>query len=373
MFLKNLKYKSKKVVITGGHHTSAIPVIREILRRDPKVEIYWFGHKYSMKGDINTTLEFRQINGMGIKFFSLQAGKFYKTYNVFRLAKIPLGFLRAFILLLQIKPNMILSFGGYLAVPVIIAGYILKIPSITHEQTMVAGYANKLISKITKKIMLSWSESEKFYPKEKSVLTGIPLRKEIFKSSSSKFEVNSGLPTIYVTAGKTGSHKINLLIKDSLPEILGIVNIIHQCGDHSYFKDYDTLKIIAENLKDQPGKYIPVKFVLDDEIGEVFNLCSMVISRAGAHTISEIIALEKPALLIPIPWVSHNEQLVNAKVVSKAGLAEIIEEKNLSIEIFIQKVEHMLKNIHDYKIKDNSINVIKDAEIKITDLVFKYL
>ncbi|EKD95413.1 MAG: hypothetical protein ACD_24C00494G0005 [uncultured bacterium] len=372
-YLGSVNPKTKRIVITGGHHTSAIPVIKEIWRRNANVEIYWFGHKYSMKGDKNTTLEFRQITSLGISFFALQAGKVYKTYNIFRLVKVPLGFLHAFILLMQIKPNLILSFGGYLAVPVVIAGYILKIPSITHEQTMVTGYANKVISKFARRIMLSWVESEKYYPKNKTVLTGIPLRKEIFVSSSNNFEVNKQLPTVYVTAGKTGSHKINLLIKESLPKLLDMANIIHQCGDHSYYKDFDILLEEAKKYKNKSGKYLPVKFVLDDVIGEVFSLSKLIISRAGAHTISEIVALEKPSLLIPIPWVSHNEQVINAGLVKSAGLGEIIEEKQLSVELFIRKVEQMLLKIDNYKIKDKSFGVIRDAEIKITDIVFKYL
>ena len=128
-----------------------------------------------------------------------------------------------------------------------------------------------------------------------------------------------------------------------------------------------------EEYKNKSGKYLPVKFVLDDVIGEVFSLSKLIISRAGAHTISEIVALEKPSLLIPIPWVSHNEQVINAGLVKSAGLGEIIEEKQLSVELFIRKVEQMLLKIDNYKIKDKSFGVIRDAEIKITDIVFKYL
>ena len=373
LYMISTNPKKRKLVITGGHHSSAIPVIKEIWRRDPTVEIYWFGHKYSMKGDKNPTLEYRQITGMGIRFFALQAGKVYKTYNILRLAKVPFGFLHAFVLLIKIRPNLVLSFGGYLAVPVVLASYFLKIPSITHEQTVVAGYANKVISGFAQKIMLSWLESEKFYPRNKTVLTGIPLRKDIFTSASSKFNVNTQLPTIYVTAGKTGSHKINMLIRDSLPKLLYLVNIIHQCGDHSYYKDYDILEREAEVYRAAPGKYIPAKFVLDEEIGEVFKLSALVVSRAGAHIISEILVLEKPSLLIPISWVSHNEQNINAGVVKKAGLGEIMDEKDLTVENFSQKIELMLKNISSYKVKNGNVRIIKDAESKIADIVFSYL
>ena len=135
-----------KIVITGGHHSSALPVINNLRERFSDVEIYWIGHRYSMKGDINPTLEYKEITDLGIPFFDLKAGKLYKTYNLGRLLKIPLGLVQATFLLLKIRPDVILSFGGYLAAPVVIAGNALRIPSLTHEQTVTAGYSNKLIS-----------------------------------------------------------------------------------------------------------------------------------------------------------------------------------------------------------------------------------
>ncbi len=365
-----------KVVITGGHHSSALPVIKELKDRVPDVEILWMGHKHSMKNDVNPTLEYLEITKLGIPFFNLKAGKLYKTYDITRLLKIPFGFFQALFFLLRKRPNIIVSFGGYLAAPVVIAGYLLGIPSVTHEQTAVAGYSNRLISKFAKVIMVSWRKSEKYFPKDKTVFTGIPLREDIFNVKSNSFNINKELPTIYISAGKTGSHLINDIIKDSLESLLSICNVIHQCGDNSVYNDFGILEAKYEDIKNESsGKYNLRKFVFDDEIGEAYSEADLIVSRSGAHTISEIISLEKPAILIPIPWVSHNEQFVNADMVREAGLAEIVEQKNLTPSLLVEKIKHCLSNISLYKLKNkedfkflkkNSAGLIVDEIIKFS-------
>lgn len=360
-----------KIVITGGHHSSALPVIKK-LREQKDIEIYWFGHRYSQKGNKADTLEYKEITSLEIPFFDLKAGKFYKTYDVIRLLRIPFGLIQSFILLLKVKPDIILSFGGYLAVPVVIAGWVLRIPSVTHEQTVVVGYANKLIAYFVKKIFISWKDSEKYFPKDKVIYTGIPIREAIFKSSSNFFDVNKKLPTLYVMGGKTGSHKLNEIIKESLSELLEFCNIIHQCGDSTLYKDYEGLEAFSHNLKNMGGKYYLRKFILENEIGEVFTKADVVVARSGAHTISELLALKKPAILIPISWVSHNEQYKNAQILEEAGLAEIIEEDSLNSEMFIRVVKEFLNNIGRYKIVDSKYEKLikKDsAEIIANELL----
>ncbi len=361
-----------KIVITGGHHSSALPVIKELKNKSPDCEIIWFGHKYSMVGDKNVTLEFREITDLNIPFYHIHAGKVYKTLNLKRLLKVPYGFFHSLYLLNKIKPDVILSFGGYIAVPVVIAGWVLGIPSVTHEQTVVAGYANKVISIFAKRIMVSWKSSEEYFPKNKTVYTAIPLRSEIFEIKSNTFGVNESLPTIYVTAGKTGSVKINEIIKSGLKEFLNITNIIHQCGDHSEYEYYDQLIDEYEKIKDQvPGKYFVRKFIFSDEIGEAYSKADVVISRSGAHTTAELSALGKKAVLIPIPWVSHNEQYENAKILKDDCLATIVDEKNLNKDVLLEAVKEQLNhqvNIQDLK-QDIYLNAGKMIANEVLSIV----
>ena len=342
-----------KIVITGGHHTSALPIISRLLQDHQKIKIFWLGHKHTSKGDKNPTLEFVDITRLGIPFYNLTAGKFYRTYNPFRLVKIPLGFLHAFYLLLTIRPDLVLSFGGYLAVPVVIMAWVLGIPSVTHEQTSVAGWANLVVAKFAKKIMITWPSSQKYFPAHKVVKTGLPLRSELFEPVSSTLILNTNLPTVYVTAGKTGSHKINKAVEDALPDLLKICNVIHQCGDNSVFADFKSLSETYKTIqhdRNVSGHYLLKKFVLSHEIGEIMQKASMLICRGGAHTCLEIVALSKPALIIPIPWVSHNEQFLNAKLLQDSGIAQILEETRLNKDTLFKEVSEMLKNLSSYKI-----------------------
>ena len=345
-----------KIVITGGHHSSALPVISKLKEKYPDVDLYWIGHKYSMMGDKNPTLEYREIKDLGIPFYDLKAGKVYKTFNLKRLLKVPFGLFQALFILVKIRPDIILSFGGYIAAPVVIAGYFLNISSLTHEQTVTVGYSNKLISFFAKKVMISWEDSRKYFPSKKVVYTGIPLRESVFKISSNSFQTKNNLPTIYISAGKTGSHIINETVFGCMEELLSFTNVIHQCGDNSVFED---AKVLGEKYKEIEGKvrgrYFLRKFVLEDEIGEAYMKSDLVVSRSGAHTISEMLALKKPSLLIPIPWVSHNEQYMNADMVRRYGLAEILDQKDLNKDNFIEKIRYCLENKNRYVLKDDCI------------------
>jgi UDP-N-acetylglucosamine--N-acetylmuramyl-(pentapeptide) pyrophosphoryl-undecaprenol N-acetylglucosamine transferase len=366
-----------RILLTGGHHSSAIPVIKELRERDSKIKLYWVGHRRSQKGNKSDTLEYQEIRALNIPFHHLSAGKFHKTFNPFRLAKIPIGFIQAAILLYKINPDVIVSFGGYIAVPVVIMGWVFGIPSVTHEQTVIAGHANKLLSKFSEKILISWETSKKHFPKHKTVYTGIPLRESILESKSNEYKVDNKFPTIYVTGGKTGSHKINMVVRESLNHLLSFCNVIHQCGDNSATRDFEILtKKAAEVEKEKTkGKYILKKYILEEEIGEVFQKATLVVSRAGAHTISELMVLNKPGLLIPIPWVSHNEQYENALMLSNLGLTRILEEKDLDAAALAGEIGVMLSSVDSFRMKEGfAKNLIRDdsAELIVDEILKIY-
>lgn len=341
-----------RLVITGGHHSSALPIINNLREKHPEVEIFWIGHKYAFSDDSHESLEYKDIASLKVPFYNLVAGKFYKSFNIYNLVRLPMGIIYSAKILLKIKPDLILSFGGYLAAPVVISGFFMGIPSITHEQTVTAGYANKLISYFAKKVLVSWKDSIKYFPKSKTIFTGIPLREEIYRINSKEFEFDNKLPVVYVTGGKTGSQKLNEVVMAALPKLLLVTNVIHQCGDYSVTNSYETIYQYYQKIRDVlPGKLLLRKFVESQFIGEVYARSSLVVCRGGAHTVSEMLALNKPALVVPIPWVSHNEQFKNANILKQEGLAEVIEEAELNEEIFVEKVKYMLHNIKTYQLK----------------------
>lgn len=340
-----------KIVITGGHHSSAVPFIHKIQKEHPDIQLLWVGHIHSLKGDSNESLEYKEIIGLNIPFYELQAGKIYRTFSFSSFVKIPQSLFASFRYLRKVKPDLILSFGGYIAAPVVAVGWVLGIPSITHEQTTVVGYANKFISLFASKILISWRDSAKYFPSRKVVYTGLPLRDSVFNVNSNEFDAGNNLPYILVTAGKSGSTKINKALEEALPQLLMFSNVIHQCGDYSVLNDYERLSRTYAKIKNAlTGKYFLRKFIYENEVGEAFAKAKLVVGRSGAHTIAEILALNKPALFIPIPWVSHHEQQNNAELAKKEGLAEILLEKDLTGTALLEKVKYMLRNIPLYKV-----------------------
>jgi UDP-N-acetylglucosamine--N-acetylmuramyl-(pentapeptide) pyrophosphoryl-undecaprenol N-acetylglucosamine transferase len=342
----------KKLIFCGGHHTSSLPLIDSIL--ESKIyDVIFIGRRRAFKDDLNDSLEFLDINKRNLKFYDLKTGKFYgkSPLNILRVFR---GFFHALIILYKEKPNLIISFGGYIAVPVVVAGYLLGIKIITHEQTVVTGLGNKLIAFFANKILLTWPSSLKYFDSRKTEVIGLPLRKALFEKPKKLFEINHNLPTIFITCGKTGSHIINEFILNNLNDLLTNFNIIHQAGDYSVTNDFKNLQFVYENIdKKHKGRYHLFKFMFDEEVLSAFSTCDFVISRSGAHTIYEIIHFQKKAILIPIPWVSYNEQYLNAKIVHNLGLGLILEESSLNLDNFLSYSKRILhKETLEIKSKD---------------------
>jgi len=333
----------KKIVICGGHHNSALVLAEALLKKG--YEVVWLGHKYSMLGDKNPSAEYREVTAKKIPFYEIKAGKFQPKYKFWEnLARIPLGFWQSFWLLHQLKPDLICSFGGYLALPAAYAGWLLGIPVVTHEQTTIFGLANKLIAPLAQKIFVTFPSSLKYFPAKKVVLTGLPVREEIFKNRKKLFHNQN--KTIYFTGGKQGSHSLNEAVFKILPQLLEKFNVIHQCGSTTLFDDIKTAKQIKEK------NYLAKEYFFDEEIGAVLNSADLVVSRAGAHTVYELLRLQKPAILIPIPWSSGQEQLENAQMLQKAGLARVLPQSDLEKGKLREEILSMAEHLKEYQLKE---------------------
>lgn len=357
-----------KIVFCGGHHNSALVVAEELKKRGD--EIYWFGHKYSMIGDKKPSAEFLEVTSRKIPFYEIKAGKMQKNYKFFQnLLRTPVGIWQSYFLLRMIRPDLIFSFGGYLAFPVAMVGFLLKIPIVTHEQTVISGLANRIIAKISKKIFISFPSSEKYFPCQKTVYTGIPLRKEIFFQGKEKY-FDNGKRTIYVTGGKQGSHIINEALFAIIPEVLDKFNIIHQCGSSSLYNDFKEANKIKESLGKKAESYLIKDYFFSEEIGKVFKSADFLISRAGAHTVYEIIALKKPSILIPIPWSTHHEQEKNAELLCTLGLAKVVCQKDLKKNVLWQEILDFDKNLSKYQLKEDFF-LVENSTQKIIEEIDK--
>ncbi len=362
--------KKKKIVISGGHLTPALAVIEELQKRGDW-QIFYFGRPYSTEGDKTPSLESKIIRQKGIKFIPINFGRIqhkFTRYTLLSFLRIPYGFILTFYYLFRLKPDLVLSFGSYVGVTVSFWAWLLAIPVAIHEQTTVFGLANKITSFWAKKIFVSWPKTRKYLSKEKMILTGNPLRQEVFLFNQgiwNAFKLDSKLPLILVTGGNQGSHRINLAVEAILERILSKYNLCHLTGHLQIFNDF---KRLSEKKKELPinlkNRYL-LKEYFTEEWGTILKKADLVVSRAGINTISELLTLGKPQLLIPIPWLPGDEQTKNAQMIKKMGLGEILSQDNLTPESLLEKIESMMKNLKKYQQKPNLAN--RQAARKIVD------
>jgi len=228
----------KRIIITGAHLTPALAIISELKERG-NWQIYYLGRKYTLEGDKTPSAESQVLPQVGIKFIPIPAGRLQRKFTrwtIPSLIRIPLGVIHSFWHLLKIRPDLVCSFGGYVSVPIVFAAWLLGIPSLTHEQTVVVGLANKINALFANKVAISFSDSAQFFPKKKVILTGNPLRQEIFKIGKPLFSLPKNRKTIYITGGSQGASVINQAVLEALPELIKNYNIIHQCGNKEFPK-----------------------------------------------------------------------------------------------------------------------------------------
>ena len=255
---------------------------------------------------------------------------------MFEVVKIFFGFFQSLYYLLKLRPSLIYSSGGYLSVPVVIAGFLLGIPSITHEQTVVSGWANRAISPFVKKILLVHKSSENNFRKDKVEVVGMPVRKELIDPTNCKV-FNPKL--LYITCGKQGSHLINDVIFPLVPELVKDFTVVHQVGANVLTKDLDRARRIKEKLGELANRYHFASYYFAKDSSTYLQSADVVISRAGAHTVYELILLKKKAVIIPLSWVSHNEQNLNAQLAKTETGAIVLEENEINPDLLLSAIK----------------------------------
>lgn len=354
-----------KILMTGGHAgTTGLSLIEEIKKRNPQVDIEWIGVGSALSGSKSNTIEYKIYPKYGVKFYSIDAGKIqtkFTEHTISLLLKIPSSFLKAFLLVFKIKPNLILSFGGSVSYPVILAGKLLRTPVIIHEQTTVTGRANLFGSKFADLIAISHESSRKYFKNKNVVLTGNPISPEINNLVGKKR--NQVVRNILITGGSRGSTWINNAVTPLIPELLKKYNISWQVGE----ANISNIKIRNPRLR-VFGQIDPKNM-----IKEIFE-ADFVISRAGANTISELVALKKPSILIPIPWSFQNEQVENAKYMERSGLAIVLQQKDLNPANLMSKIDYLIDNYQSILEKTKNVESIDlEASTKLSDLILHKL
>ncbi len=354
-----------KILISGGHLGPALALI-DYLKKKIKVDFVYVGKKYDSKHTLS--LEYKEIKKRGIRFYHLSTGRLTRIFNfqlLINALKIPLGIVNAFFILINEKPNSVINFGSYLGFPIGIVAILLRIPLYTHEQTIDPGLTNRILGRFSKKIFVAFEEAKKIFPEKKTLVTGNLIKPSIFKIIKKPFEIKKNKPVIYVTGGSLGSHSINLIIEKILPDLKKNFLIIHQTGSVKEFNDYQRLKKFADR------SYYPKEHFFDDEIGYVYSLADIVISRAGANTLFELIALKKPAILIPLPWSANKEQEKHAQFFEQYQLGLIFHQEDYPKKL-LSLIKHLFNKYQFYRNNFSKlpISLKLNAAEKITKEIF---
>ncbi|MEV5555206.1 UDP-N-acetylglucosamine--N-acetylmuramyl-(pentapeptide) pyrophosphoryl-undecaprenol N-acetylglucosamine transferase [Nonomuraea wenchangensis] len=327
---------------TGGHTYPALTTLSAFQRRGVPHDVLWVGTA--------SGLEARITAEHGIPFKAITTGKLRRRPNLRELGtniadvfRIPVGVFQAIGHAARYLPDVVLSTGGYVAVPIGVAAKLIRRPLVMHEQTTVVGLANRILSRLATRIALSHESSLEHLPasaRAKAVVTGNPVRPELLAGSRAAaydlFGLTFEVPLIYVTGGAQGSKQINTLIAEILPRLLPHAQIVHQCGPN-WIEQMRAVPVPAE-LAD---RYHPVPYV-GAELADLFAAADVVIARSGAGTVSELTAIGKPAVLIPLIPTGGDEQRKNAGYLASAGAARALLEPRPSADQLLAELMPLL-------------------------------
>ncbi len=330
----------KKIVLTGGgtagHVTPNLALVDSLKKND--YSIYYIGRKEKDKPIIEKKL----VENLDIKYYGISSGKlrrYFSIENAKDAFKVLKGTMDAFLVLKKIKPDIVFSKGGFVTAPVIFASKILKIPVIIHESDLTPGLANKLSMGNASAILTSFEETIKYLPNKEGIVTGPPIREELFTGSKEKGKIvcnfKNNKPVLFVVGGSTGAEKINNQIVESLNDITSKFNVIHIVGKGN-----------LKNIKND--NYFEVEYLYDD-LKHCLAYTDFVISRAGSNAIFELLALKKPNILIPLPAKSsRGDQIQNAKVFASKGYSLVLDEENLNNNTLISALDELYTNKEEY-------------------------
>ena len=367
----NLSQNNKNVKImlsgggTGGSVTPLLAMVDLLKREETEYEFFWVGTKDGPEKQL--------VESSGIRFMSIPAGKlrrYLSLKNILDFFNIYLGFWQSCFILLKERPNLVISAGSFVSVPLVWAAWAMHAPVLIHQLDARQGLANKLMAPFAKKVSVTFKKSLADYGK-KAVLTGNPIRKEFIENKISKREaaqkigMRTDKPILLVMGGGTGAGAINDLIIDNISILTKVCQVLHITGKNK------SNKKMTEAMESNPG-YKFFEFLDAFGIIKVFAAADIIISRAGMGTLTELSYIAKPTILIPMPN-SHQEE--NAEIFVKEEAAIVLNQEELNGEILLKNIKKILKdeNLRN-KLRNNIKKVIntecgKDVLMVIKDML----
>ena len=323
----------KRIVLTGGgtagHVTPNLALIPRLL--EAGWEVHYVGEEDGVEQKLVKDIP-------GVTYHRVTCGKLRRYFDVRNFSdpiRVIKGVRQASKLMKRLNPNIVFSKGGFVSVPVVYGARLNKVPVVIHESDMTPGLANKLSAPFAKLVLCTFPEAAKLMG-DKGVYTGTPIRPEILSGSREKglrtFGFSDGRPVLMVTGGSSGAQAINKVVREALPKLLDSFQVLHLCGPGN-----------ADEALEGTAGYVQCEY-LDREMADAYACANILVSRAGSNTLCEILALRKPALLIPYPkGASRGDQIVNARSFEKRGLSHVLMQEDLSAETLCSAVVKLYK------------------------------
>lgn len=336
----------KKILICGGHLTPAIALIEALQQKN--VHVFLFTKKTSTEGSKELSAEIKEAQRYDVKIIKITTGRLQRKFTrhtIPSLLKIPISFIQSFFYLVKIRPQVVAAVGGSLSFPVIFNAWLLGIPSIIHEQAEEPGISNKLNALLTKIIFVTWPQTLKFFPKEKTKLVGNLVRPSSKSISNNKKLINFASKKknlLLITGGNQGSHFLNNLILDNL-DSFSSYQIVHLLGTANYKKDHERA------FKIKKPNYLPFDYLTAADMAYLYSKAKIVISRSGANTVWDLATHANVSLLIPLPIAAGNEQFKNAQILKEAGAALVIKQNESNIKTLKSALGDLEKNHSQFR------------------------
>ena len=324
--------------ITGGHLSPALAVAAECSASHPEITVVFIGRTFAFEKS-GKSVEEEAMKPFCKRTYAIDAARL----TIGALPALLRAIVAARAILTTERPDVVLSFGGYVAVPIVIAAWLLHIPVVTHEQTHVVGKANRLITRFAKKVAVSFPEMVKDIPGNKGIYTGFPLRSVIFSHPEmALFHLDPKYPCLFITGGTTGAASVNELIFPVLQELLNHFTVIHQTGDPSYDAAAEAFTLLSKNVN---SRYVFRPYFSGPDVAWILSHAKLVVGRAGANTVWELAAKGVPSVLVPLPWSADAEQQKNAEWLATHGAAVVLDQTTLTSESLKQAI---FAADHDY-------------------------
>lgn len=330
--------------VSGGHIFPLLAVSRSLRKQFPGgIEFLFIGSKGRFESDAMAA------EGIPASYvFTGKMRRYFSFLNFIDFFKVPIGIIQSLWKLFVFMPDVVFAKGGSASVPIVLAAWLYRIPIMIHDSDAVAGRANRFLSHFSDRIAIAYPSAHKFFPAEKTAMTGNPVREEFLQGNAERAATQFGLSTekktLLVWGGSQGATALNSILLLILPALLEKgIQVIHQTGIENYAAIEKAVTDYGIEIGGKSG-YIAKDFFGPVDVADVLALSTLVLSRAGAGSIAEIAAAKKPSILVPLASAANDEQRMNAYDIAEIGGAVVLEESNLGEHLLLEKILRLMED-----------------------------